>query len=121
MCLHLAYDWCQVLGLEVYSTRRSDADPQDPCGVLGASQPSGARRLAWADPRLLSPWRKKLKPRWGKAWAYAQKAGKKAVKEGLRGMCCVRFRLTTSWFRMDFAGFLMISRRRCWRARSSLP
>ncbi|CAK9047653.1 unnamed protein product [Durusdinium trenchii] len=68
-----------VCGMEIYCSRRHEAAQciEGPSGVLCLArrpQALASRRwLALADPRLLSPWRRKLKPRWGKVWDYAKK------------------------------------------------
>ena len=67
-----------IAGLEVYSSRRHEAAlGREPTSVLGLSRRPvglGSRRfLALADPRLLSPWRRKVKPRWQKVWDYTRK------------------------------------------------
>ncbi|CAJ1363643.1 unnamed protein product, partial [Effrenium voratum] len=63
------------VGLEVYSTRAEELKGAGAAtGPILASRPLlCSRRLGLCDPRLLLPWRKKAKPRWPKAWDYAQK------------------------------------------------
>ena len=64
-------------GLDVYCSRRHEAAGYpEPSSVFLAKRPVGLgskRFLALADPRLLSPWRRKLKPRWQKVWDYSKK------------------------------------------------
>ena len=67
-----------VAGLDVYCSRRHEAAgvASEPSSVFLAKRPVGLgskRFLALADPRLLSPWRRKLKPRWQKVWDYSKK------------------------------------------------
>lgn len=67
-----------IAGLEVYSSRRHEAAlSPEPTSVLHLSRrPAGLgskRFLALADARLMSPWRRKVKPRWQKVWDYAKK------------------------------------------------